>query len=199
MKAARFHEFHQPLTIDHVPLPSLLADGIIVKVQATGVCRSDWHAWSGHDADILSVGLPFIPGHEFAGVVTQVGSLVSRFKVNDRVAVPFILCCGSCLECSKGRTTICRDQKQPGFTLQGSFAEFVGIPRADLNVCKMPSNVSFVQAAALGCRYAMQCMVFFVFECSFTLICEHVCSVFTLIFALGFAVFFALGFAVFLL
>ncbi len=120
---------------------------------ATGVCRSDWHGWKGHDDDIAKHGLPFIPGHEFSGIVIERGRNVRCLKVGDRVAIPFILSCGHCSECELHKPTVCLDQSQPGFTMPGSFAEFVCIPRADRNVRVIPPKVSFVEAAALGCRF----------------------------------------------
>ncbi|CAJ1382538.1 unnamed protein product [Effrenium voratum] len=119
---------------------------------ACGVCRSDYHGWKGLDGDIVTHGLPFTPGHELSGVVVKLGQGTTKFQVGDRVAVPFILSCGNCRYCAKGRPTICEAQAQPGFTMPGGFAEFVAVPRADLNVSLMPPKVSFLQAAALGCR-----------------------------------------------
>ena len=109
--------------------------------------------WKGHDSDIINHGLPFVPGHEFSGIISQVGSSISSFRVGDRVVAPFILSCGLCEYCEKDRPTICLRQEQPGFTYLGSFAEFVAIPRAERNVKILPSAVSLVQAAALGCRF----------------------------------------------
>lgn len=121
-------------------------------MKATGVCRSDWHGWKGHDSDIMEHGLPFVPGHEVSGVVVEVGKGTSAFTIGDRVAIPFILSCGTCRECCRGRATICELQEQPGFTTFGSFAQYLAVPRADRNLCKLPSNVSYIDAAALGCR-----------------------------------------------
>jgi len=155
MVAALYKDFNDPIEISQVPIPiaPTTNDGIIIQVKATGVCRSDWHGWKGHDDDIKKHGLPFVPGHEFSGIVAKIGSNVKNLEVGDRVVVPFILSCGRCGECSRGRVTICEDQHQPGFTMWGSFAEYVCIPRADRNVCRIPSSVTFVQAAALGCRF----------------------------------------------
>ena len=84
---------------------------MLIEVKATGVCRSDWHGWKGHDSDIADHGLPFVPGHELSGIVVQLGEGVSGFAVGDHVAVPFILSCGGCRECARGRPTICEDQE----------------------------------------------------------------------------------------
>jgi alcohol dehydrogenase len=98
--------------------------------------------------------LPFTPGHEIAGIVVSVGADVKTLVPGDRVAVPFILSCGSCRYCSHyNRPTVCTRQEQPGFTFQGGFAEYVALPRADRNIHKIPESVSFIQAAALGCRF----------------------------------------------
>lgn len=154
MKAAVYKSFGGSIQVEDVPIPSVPADGVLIQVMATGVCRSDWHGWKGHDDDIKKCGLPFCPGHEFSGVVVQRGPHVSNIQVGDRVAVPFILSCGACHYCTdRNLPTICARQEQPGFTRWGSFAEYVSIPRADRNLCRIPETISFVQAAALGCRF----------------------------------------------
>lgn len=151
MKAAVYREFGGPIRIEEIPLPSCPPDGVIVKVGACGVCRSDHHGWHGNDSDIIQHGFPFVPGHEFAGTIAQ--SNVKTLRIGDRVVAPFILSCGACSYCRKNRPTVCLRQEQPGFTYWGSFAEFVAIPRADRNVKILPDTVSLVQAAALGCRF----------------------------------------------
>ena len=152
MRAALYHEFGGPIAVATLPRPTAPAGGVVVKVEATGVCRSDWHGWKGHDSDIVDHGLPFVPGHELSGTIAEVGEGVTKFRVGDRVAVPFILSCGTCRECARGRATVCEAQAQPGFTMHGSFAEFVALPRAERNLCHLPAQVTFTEAAALGCR-----------------------------------------------
>jgi len=137
-------------TVVDVPDPACPDDGVVLDVAATGVCRSDWHAWRGHEV----VALPHTPGHELAGTVREVGRAVSRWRVGDRVTVPFVLGCGTCELCRAGDTQVCTDQEQPGFTLPGSFAGQVALPRADTNLVRLPDDLSFVAAAALGCRFA---------------------------------------------
>ena len=130
--------------------PACPAGGVVLDVGATGVCRSDWHAWQGHDP----VPLPHIPGHELAGTVAQAGPGVSRWRPGDRVTVPFVCGCGTCEYCRAGQAQVCPRQTQPGFTGPGSFAEQVAIPAADVNLVGLPDAVSFVTAACLGCRFA---------------------------------------------
>jgi alcohol dehydrogenase len=125
-------------------------DGVVVEVRATGVCRSDWHAWQGHDP----VPLPMVPGHELAGVVGEVGPEVTSHHVGERVTVPFVCGCGRCAWCAAGEAQVCPDQQQPGFTMSGSFAERVALPSADLNLVALPDAIGFVAAASLGCRFA---------------------------------------------
>jgi alcohol dehydrogenase len=124
---------------------------MVLDVRATGLCRSDWHAWAGHDPD---VALPHVPGHEFAGVVRAVGPAVSRVRVGDRVTVPFVCACDRCATCRAGAPQVCEDQYQPGFTGWGSFAERVAVPRADVNAVPLPDGLPFATAAGLGCRFA---------------------------------------------
>jgi D-arabinose 1-dehydrogenase-like Zn-dependent alcohol dehydrogenase len=120
-------------------------------VLATGLCRSDWHGWVGHDPGIP---LPYVPGHEYAGVVEAVGAGVTRWRPGDVVTVPFVCACGVCDTCRAGQHQVCPQQRQPGFTEDGSFAELVRVPYADVNVVRLPDGMDPVAAAALGCRTA---------------------------------------------
>jgi alcohol dehydrogenase len=150
MRAAYFEKFGQPLTIETIPDPVPTDDGVVIKVEANGICRSDWHGWMGHDSD---VHLPHVPGHEMAGIVEVVGKDVNSWKVGDRVTLPFACGCGSCEQCVTGNQQVCDDYFQPGFTAWGSFAEFVAIRYADTNLVRLPEQIDFVEAASLGCRF----------------------------------------------
>ena len=150
MRAVVFDSFGGPLRVVDAPRPECAADGVVIDVQATGVCRSDWHAWRGHDP----VTLPHVPGHEFAGEIAQIGSQVSRFAVGERVTVPFVVGCGRCDWCRSGQAQVCPDQTQPGFTQSGSFAEQVAIGAADFNLVRLPDELDYVTAGMLGCRFA---------------------------------------------
>ena len=150
MRAAVLHAFRQPLSLEEVPEPRLPPDGALVEVRATGLCRSDWHGWMGHDD---SIALPHVPGHEFAGVVAEVGPEVRGIRPGDRVTAPFCCGCGACEPCRLGHTQICERDYQPGFTGWGSFAERVLVPVADLNCVPLPGELAFEAAAALGCRF----------------------------------------------
>ena len=130
--------------------PAAPAAGVVVRVMATGMCRSDWHAWAGHD----EITFPHVPGHELAGVVVEVGAGVGRWRVGDRVTVPFVCGCGRCEWCRVGEAQVCPDQQQPGFTHWGSFAEYVALHAADTNLVAVPEQVGFATAATLGCRFA---------------------------------------------
>ncbi len=138
-------------TIEAVPDPTPTPSGVVVAVEASGVCRSDWHGWQGHDADIV---LPHVPGHELAGTIVALGDEVRRWCAGDRVTVPFVGGCGSCAVCLGGDPQVCPDQFQPGFTHWGSFAEYVAIDYADANLVALPAELDSVHAAALGCRVA---------------------------------------------
>jgi alcohol dehydrogenase len=150
MRAVVMNRIGGPLEVREVPDPAPPAGGVVVEVRATGLCRSDWHAWAGHD----DITLPHVPGHEFAGVVAAVGSGVTRWAVGDRVTAPFVEGCGRCEWCLSGNAQICPDQEQPGFTHWGSFAEYVTLHAADTNLVAIPAGVSFTAAASLGCRFA---------------------------------------------
>lgn len=150
MRAVFYEQFQGPVEIREVPNPKVSPDSVVVKVEATGLCRSDWHGWMGHDPDIV---LPHVPGHELAGIIVETGSEIRNFKVGDRVTVPFVSGCGHCPECVSGNHQVCDNQFQPGFTAWGSFAEFVEIKYADINLVKLPEEIDFVTAASLGCRF----------------------------------------------
>ena len=150
MKAAIYTEFGGPLAIEELPDPSPPAGGVVIAVKATGLCRSDWHGWMGHDPDIR---LPHVPGHELAGVIEAVGDGVSEWRAGDRVTLPFVCGCGTCAQCESGDQQVCDKQFQPGFTHWGSFAEYVAIHYANHNLVRLPEELDFVTAASLGCRF----------------------------------------------
>jgi alcohol dehydrogenase len=150
MKAVLYEAFSVAPKLVTVADPTPEPHGVVVKVMATGVCRSDWHGWVGHDADIK---LPHVPGHELAGLVETVGKDVINWKKGDRVTVPFVSGCGSCPQCHSGNHQVCDNQFQPGFTHWGSFAEYVSIHYADINLVRLPETIDFATAASLGCRF----------------------------------------------
>ena len=151
MRAIHFTQFGGELTVKDVPTPTPPANGVVIEVKATGLCRSDWHAWMGHDSDVV---LPHVPGHELAGIVSAIDPGVTQFKVGDRITVPFVNGCGNCHYCTSGNAQVCPTQTQPGFTQWGSYAQYVAIENADFNLIALPDAISFSTAAALGCRFA---------------------------------------------
>ena len=151
MRAMIFEAFGRLPEIRPVPDPAPSSRGVVIEVKATGLCRSDWHGWKGHDPEIR---LPHVPGHEFAGVISAIGPGVRHYRVGDRVTVPFIAACGNCGECRAGEQQVCEAQFQPGFTHWGSFAEYVAIDRADNNLVRLPDDMNYATAASLGCRFA---------------------------------------------
>ena len=147
MRAAVYEKFGQPLSIQNVPDPRPNAHGAVIKVMATGLCLSDWHGWMGHDPDIQ---LPQVPGHELAGIVEAVGKDVTRWKAGDVVTMPFVCACGSCPQCLSGNHQVCDHQFQPGFTHWGSFAEYVAIDQADINLVRLPRGTRFCHCREFG-------------------------------------------------
>lgn len=150
MKAVVYEKFAKMPGIEDVPDPVAPKHGVVLRVLATGLCRSDWHGWMGHDPDI---SLPHVPGHEIAGRVEEVGRDVVQWKIGDRVTLPFVCGCGICPQCTSGNHQVCDNQFQPGFTHWGSFAEFVAIHYADINLVRLPQQLDDVTAASLGCRF----------------------------------------------
>lgn len=151
MKAVRYEAFQAPLALVNLPDPTPPADGVVIQVHATGLCLSDWHGWMGHDPDIRP---PHVPGHEWAGTIAATGPGVRRWKSGDRVTAPFCLGCGRCAQCWAGHPQVCDDYVQPGFTIAGTFAEYVAVPHADANLVALPAELPSVVAALLGCRVA---------------------------------------------
>jgi alcohol dehydrogenase len=150
MRAVYYENFKTPAKVGTLPDPSPSSTGVVVKVEATGLCRSDWHGWMGHEPDIV---LPHVPGHELAGRIAGVGRDVKKWRVGDRVTVPFAVGCGGCHECHAGHQHICEYPFQPGFSAWGSFAEYVAIEHADGNLVRLPEAMDFATAASLGCRF----------------------------------------------
>ncbi|MGW1943509.1 zinc-dependent alcohol dehydrogenase family protein [Streptomyces sp. NPDC001940] len=151
MRAVVFEKFGERAEVREVPDPVPAPHGVVVRVEATGLCRSDWHGWMGHDPDIR---LPHVPGHELAGVVEAVGADVRDRRPGDRVTVPFVCACGTCASCAAGDHQVCERQTQPGFTHWGSFAEYVALDHAAVNLVDVPDELSSATAAGLGCRFA---------------------------------------------
>jgi len=151
MRAVVYDQFKGPIEVRDVPVPEVPTDGALIQVKAAGLCRSDWWGWQGHDKGIR---LPHVPGHEFAGVVAEVGSGVYNWNTGDRVTAPFVNGCGDCEYCGAGQHQVCSYQTQPGFTHWGAFAEYVIVRNADINLVSLPDEMDFVTAASLGCRFA---------------------------------------------
>ncbi len=139
----------QKLAIRDVPDAQPGALGALIRVQANGVCRSDWHAWMGD----IPRDFPMIIGHEMAGVVEEVMPGVTRFKKGDRVVVPFSGSDGTCMHCQRGSAHLCDNPLIPGKTYSGGYGEYVGVSLADRNLVPLPEEISFTEGAALGCRF----------------------------------------------
>ena len=148
MKAAVVHEFGKPLKIEEVPVPTPNDDQILVKIEASGVCHTDLHAADGDWP--VKPNPPFIPGHEGGGGVVQAGRNVKHVKEGDRVGLPWLYsACGYCVHCLGGWETLCEKQENSGYSVNGSFAEYVV---ADPNyVGHLPANVSSVDIAPVLC------------------------------------------------
>jgi D-arabinose 1-dehydrogenase-like Zn-dependent alcohol dehydrogenase len=154
MKAAVLEQFQKPLVVRDVPDPKAGDRDAVVRVEANGICRSDWHAWMGDWEWIgLKPQLPRIIGHEFCGVIEEVGKEVSHFKKGDRVVVPFNHGCGNCEFCHAGHQNVCANLQLVGFHYDGGYGRLAKVPNADLNIVALPESVGFVDAASMGCRF----------------------------------------------
>lgn len=148
MKAAVVREFGKPLVIEEVTVPEPGPGQILVKIAATGVCHTDLHAAEGDWP--IKPSPPFIPGHEGVGHVVAMGSGVTHVREGDRIGVPWLYsACGHCVHCLGGWETLCESQRNTGYSVNGSFAEYV---LADPNyVGQLPADVSFVEIAPVLC------------------------------------------------
>jgi len=154
MRAAVMEGVRKPLIVREVPEPKLSPQGAIVRVEANGICRSDWHGWTGDWTWFgISFEFPHVLGHEFCGVVEEVGAAVTRFKRGDRVIVPFSQGEGTCEWCRSGHHNLCNTPLTPGFAYWGGFGHYVAVPYADVNLVPLPESVPFVDAASMGCRF----------------------------------------------
>ncbi|MBL4918796.1 zinc-dependent alcohol dehydrogenase family protein [Szabonella alba] len=147
MRAAVLREYNADLSLEEVPDPVCEADGVVLKTLACGVCRSDWHGWTGEHPRVKPGQ---IQGHEYCGEVVEAGPL-SKWQKGDRLVAPFILACGTCFDCQSGHQHICKSQRLPGFIEPGAFAEYVSVPFAH-NLARLPDDMTPVLAAGLGCR-----------------------------------------------
>ncbi len=147
MRAAILRAYRADLAIETTPDPVCTPDGVVLRVLACGICRSDWHGWVGEHPKVKPGA---IPGHEYCGEVVEAGPL-AKWMPGDRVIAPFILACGQCPECHSGQTTTCRAQRVPGFGEPGAYAEYVSAPHAH-NLTRLPESLSPALAAGLGCR-----------------------------------------------
>jgi alcohol dehydrogenase len=147
MRAAVLEAFRAPLSLETRSEPACPEDGVVLRVLACGVCRSDWHGWVGEHR-LVRPGR--ILGHEYCGEVVEAGPR-SQWRLGDRLIAPFILACGHCPACRSGESTTCVDQVVPGFSTEGAFAEFVAVPR-DHNLARLPEGLAPDLAAGLGCR-----------------------------------------------
>lgn len=148
MRAAVVNQFKEKLEIKDVPKPTVNSNQALIRIHACGVCHTDLHA--AHGDWPVKPKLPIIPGHEGVGVVVEIGEGVTHLKVGDRVGIPWLYsACGHCEYCLTGRETLCKDQHNAGYSVDGSYAEYC---LANANyVVKIPDNISFVDAAPLFC------------------------------------------------
>lgn len=148
MKAAVVKEFKKDLSIEEVVIPEVKEHDVLVKIKACGVCHTDLHA--AHGDWPVKPTLPFIPGHEGVGEIVAIGSNISHLKVGDRVGIPWLYtACGHCEYCLTGRETLCHHQKNAGYSVDGSYAEYC---LADGRyVVKIPEALGYVEAAPIFC------------------------------------------------
>jgi D-arabinose 1-dehydrogenase-like Zn-dependent alcohol dehydrogenase len=147
MRAAVLRTYNEDLSLETVADPACEADGVVLRVLACGICRSDWHGWTGEHPRVKPGQ---IPGHEYCGEVVETGPQ-SPWKVGDRVVAPFLLACGACPACQSGHSNTCGRQRLPGFTEPGAFAALISVPFAH-NLARLPDSLTPVVAAGLGCR-----------------------------------------------
>lgn len=149
MKAAVVSEYKKALEIMDIPAPEAInPTDVLVRIHACGVCHTDLHACHGDWP--VKPKMPLVPGHEGVGEIIQIGSAITHLKLGDRVGVPWLYsACGQCDYCLEGQETLCLDQQNAGYSVDGSYAEMC---LANGNyVVKIPNNLSYVDAAPLFC------------------------------------------------
>ncbi|MEL6701077.1 MAG: zinc-dependent alcohol dehydrogenase family protein [Pseudomonadota bacterium] len=147
MRAAVVRDFNEDLSIETLPDPACPDDGVVLEVAACGICRSDFHGWTGEHPKVSDGS---VLGHEYCGTVVEAGAN-AKYKPGDRLIAPFILGCGTCAACQTGASNACDDAIVPGFGTQGAYAEYVAVPH-DHNLVHLPDSLSPALAAGLGCR-----------------------------------------------
>jgi alcohol dehydrogenase, propanol-preferring len=148
MKAAVVHAFDRPLSIDDIPVPRPAAGEVLVQIETSGLCHTDIHA--AHGDWPIKPTPPFVPGHEGVGRVIALGDGVSRVNEGDRVAIPWLgWACGSCEHCLSGWETLCEQQHNTGYSVNGGFAEFVVADARFVGV--VPEGIDPLDAAPLTC------------------------------------------------
>ena len=156
MRAAVVEQLNRPLVVQSVPDPECPPDGAIIRVGANGICRTDWHLWTGDwDFRGLSIKPPFVLGHEFSGVIEEVGREVRGWRRGDRVVFPMNPGEGCCEFCRRGASHVCDQGHElvPGVSYWGAFAELVAVRHADVNLVRLPDTLSFIDSAGMACRY----------------------------------------------
>ena len=155
MKAAVMEAFGEPLKVHHDWAdPECGPDDVVLEVKACGICRSDYTLWNGGLTWMGVVPpLPSVLGHEYCGVVEELGSKVSGFAKGNRVVSPFCHACGSCELCRAGHQNVCANLTLPGMHYTGGFASHTKVANANVNVVKLPDAISFPEAAGMGCRF----------------------------------------------
>ena len=155
MKAAVLEAFKTPMKMhENWPDPECGPEDAIIKVEANGICRSDWHVCEGDWEWIgLQPELPHVIGHEYCGIIEEVGSQVKGFKKGDRVICPFNFGCGTCEFCKSGHQNTCVNFEGAGFVRPGGYGQYAAVSRADLNLVALPESIPFVEAASMGCRF----------------------------------------------
>ena len=148
MRAAVVRAFGQPLTIEEMPVPTPGPGEVLVKIEATGVCHTDLHAADGDWP--IKPALPFVPGHEGAGIVAALGPGVRHLREGDAVGIAWLHdACGMCEFCLTGWETLCAGQRNSGYGVNGSFAEYAIGSAA--YVGRLPARPDFAALAPILC------------------------------------------------
>lgn len=152
MKAAVLKEFQKPLVVEEIPIPSPGPGEVLIQVKGSGLCATDLHI---RDGNIPTVKVPYVPGHEMAGIVAELGEGVTGHPLGEHVVVGIDVICGKCDQCKRGNGHLCRERVRIGFERNGSHEEYCVVPQDCIFPIRedIPLDEACILPDAVACMY----------------------------------------------